>query len=356
MEDPRCNICEHDQCFLKTAADMPLTFWALNSEGIFVFGAGKLWEDLYTDLIGNHFREVFDGEVVSYYEKAFELDEPIRFIIRNRGQVWDAVLTKTPDGGLQGVAMVSLEALHRLNLQELRQGLANHELTIWLQPIVDLRINKIVGQEALLRWNREGRILSPGEFLHFADKELLQKISLFVAQEALKMLMTQRLKNIDHWIAINIDPRIIDPPFLTDFESHISTSMYRKLLHLEITEEQALDENLSWFLAYMRRKFDLKVKVDDYGSKGSTDARIAILPIDGVKLDSSLLQSTLNDKNERNYAYEMDLKRKIEFCKGLALEIIAEGVETEAQKQWLLDNGVCLGQGYLLGRPGKFEH
>ncbi len=251
----------------------------------------------------------------------------------------------TPDMGLRASEALRLEAA-------IGQAIRDHEFVLYYQPKVAAKGHRIVGAEALLRWNRPGHgLLSPGSFIAFAEeRNLMAGIDQYVLQAACHQIATWQSDGVPLVpVAVNLSA----DQFARDgFPDEISAVLARndikaQWLQLEITEGVLLQEGsvVANNLAALRR-LGIKISVDDFGTGYSSLSYLHRLPIDELKIDQSFVQ------NIEISADDSPLVRAIiGIARDLKLSLVAEGVETQRQADFLRQHGCDELQGYFFFRP-----
>ncbi|QOC24236.1 EAL domain-containing protein [Wenzhouxiangella sp. AB-CW3] len=242
---------------------------------------------------------------------------------------------------------------HRLFLErDLRQAIDENELTLHFQPQYRLDDGRLWGVEALVRWRRPGgATVAPGEFIPLAEETgLITRIDRWVMNEACRQLAAwdQSGHRVPR-ISVNLSAR--------EFESEALPDMVRKVLsdhaidparvEIEITET-VLMQNPDLALKVLQRLEVLGAKLcmDDFGSGYSNLALLYRLPLHQLKIDQSLIQEIATSRHNRSI-----IRAIIALAQALDLEMVAEGIETEVQRGFLLKAGCQIGQGFLLSRP-----
>lgn len=245
-------------------------------------------------------------------------------------------------------------AAARLRLEaELRQAVSRHEFVFHLQPILALPDGRLVGAEALLRWQhpRSG-LLAPGAFLDSAEEtELIGEIQ--------AQLLPGLLQRLARWR---------DRPGMSAFQLHINASASQlaskgaaqqwltrlrdaglepQAIQLEITENTLLDpgSEIEQQLRYLAQQ-GIALSMDDFGTGFASISHLASLPLTSMKIDRSFVQRMGGDARATNLVRVL-----IDMARELGLQVVAEGIETENQSSLLRLLGCEMGQGYLLGRP-----
>jgi diguanylate cyclase (GGDEF)-like protein len=239
---------------------------------------------------------------------------------------------------------------------DLRRGLQEKQFLLQYQPQVDCE-GHLTGAEALLRWQHPTRgLLLPTEFIGLAEGNgLIESIGMWVAEAACIQLMAWSLRpDTAHLtLAINISAREFDhPKFVTRMLTIIDEvgADPRKLV-LEFTERAMfgpVEETLAKMSALKAR--GVCFALDDFGIGFSSLACLKSLPLDQLKIDRSFVRDVLTNANDAIIASAI-----IALGQSLGLAVIAEGVETEEQRQFLSHHGCDAYQGFLFGRPGPVE-
>ena len=248
------------------------------------------------------------------------------------------------------------EALRVLDLEgDLRRALGRGEFEPYFQSIVRLRDGAIIGYEALLRWRHPQRgLLLPGDFLSVAeDNGSIEQIDWQMFAMACRDV--HRLPMADAYVSINVSARQIKAPdfdheALRLIEAHgVDPSRVR----LEVTEGLLLENpNHVRKLLQRLREAGVLVQIDDFGTGYSSLSYLHRFPIHSLKIDRSFVCDLL-PKGQGGSAAVVRAIRAL--ANSLSLEVIGEGVETEVQRQALLDLGCTLGQGFLFSRPQSID-
>jgi EAL domain-containing protein (putative c-di-GMP-specific phosphodiesterase class I) len=226
----------------------------------------------------------------------------------------------------------------------IRQALIAEEFQPWFQPVVRMSDRAVIGYEALARWERDGQIVSPAEFIPVAEStDLIVALDRFILRQALR----QAPANVH--IAVNVSAATLSTPNLADLVNAelAATGFEPRRLQLEVTET-ALLRPTGTVTDTMRQVAALGVRwwVDDFGTGYSSIAHLRDLPIHGLKLDKSFTAGLPADATCRRLSLGL-----VGLARGLGLGTIAEGVETAEQREVLASQGWELGQGWLFGRP-----
>ena len=235
---------------------------------------------------------------------------------------------------------------------QIKSGISRQEFLHHLQPIRDLRTNRIMGMEALARWHRaDGTILLPEEFLPQLEggSHHLPSITDRVPDGVPEVLQKA---DPDLFCAINVSTQ-----FLND-NAHDNQTKLENLLNglnpsrtvVEIVENAVINDinKTASFLSKMRAR-GIRIALDDFGTGHSNLDRLRDLPIDMIKLDRSFIT---NSGSRSNTAF---LNTVIQLARDLQVDLIAEGVETEEHANKLRALGFIWAQGFHLGAPAPVE-
>ncbi|QHQ61972.1 EAL domain-containing protein [Anaerocolumna sedimenticola] len=248
---------------------------------------------------------------------------------------------------------INEKLMDKIQIQsELRKAIENNEFIVYYQPQIDLSTEKIVGFEALIRWNHpEKGILSPGEFIAFTEETgLIVPIGYWVLKSAccqLKKWEEEGFHNLT--IAVNISARQFkDQDFANMVRETINeTGINPGNLELEITESIALLD-LEYSVAMIQKLKDLGVKfsLDNFGTDYSSMNYLKRLPVNNLKIDKSFLDSVTDNRSEQNIVQTI-----ISLAQNLDIAVIAEGVEKNEQAQFLKSVKCNKAQGFLFSEP-----
>ena len=250
-------------------------------------------------------------------------------------------------------AEMELRAQRRLRMEaNLRRALQNEELYLHYQPQIDLRSGRIVGVEALVRWNcREMGQLSPSEFIPVAEESgIIVELGRWVLQSACRQAASWckagLLDSLEH-VAVNLSACQARYPGLMDDIRAIlhETQLPHGLLELEITEGVLMD-NIHANVELMRRLQDtgIHLSIDDFGTGYSSMSYLKRLPIDQLKIDRSFVHDLPGEG-------EAIVTAIIAMAHSLHLKVVAEGVETLQQVEFLRKAGCDNVQGFFFARP-----
>lgn len=249
-------------------------------------------------------------------------------------------------------ASLSVRGLERLMLEAaLHKALSRQEVVLHYQPKLDVRTQQLVGAEALMRWQREGGLVSPGDFIPLAEETglivALSEWALFeAAREAARWRKTFGYR---HTIAVNLPSRMFARPDLPELvaEAAAQAGVAHQMLVLEITET-SLMKDLQVILPTLHRlsAMGVQLSVDDFGTGYSSLHYLTELPLSELKIDRSFVVSMAYKPKALDV-----IQLVISLARTMQLRVVAEGVEDLGQLARLRSMGCDVVQGYLLGRP-----
>lgn len=244
------------------------------------------------------------------------------------------------------------DAHERLKIEQgLGRAIANEELELFYQPVVHMADARLIGFEALIRWRHPQRgMIAPDAFIPIAEEcGLIEYIGAWVLRTACQQ--GRRWMDAGHQnlrLAVNVSVRQMMAEDFVDIVANAlySTGFPAAQLELEITEStlQAVDQSKN--LLGRLRALGVSLSIDDFGTGFSSLSLLRHLPIDRIKIDRSFVQDLPDDPNDSEVTRAI-----VALARILRLELIAEGIETEAQRQFLLDLGCEEAQGFLFSKP-----
>ena len=245
------------------------------------------------------------------------------------------------------------KAFERIQLETaLREALVKDELEVFYQPQVDATIDKLVGMEALVRWNHPTKgMIFPDVFIPLAESTgMIIELDRIVMKKAIEQF--SRWKNDGYnpgKLSMNLAIKQLESKDFLEFiepllKQHISE--YSNI-EFEVTESQIM-KNPEKSIKILKKinNLGISIAIDDFGTGYSSLAYLKKLPINKLKIDKSFVDNLPSDLEDVAIA-----KTIINLCKSLNLNVIAEGVETKEQKDFMLENGCKLIQGYYYSRP-----
>lgn len=236
--------------------------------------------------------------------------------------------------------------------QDIVQALEKNEIKKYVQPIFDAAQRRVVGFEALMRWERkDGQVVSPRQFLPQLQNVLLSADYADVPQQMRATLLSNLTACPGAFVSFNTRLEALAFPgaALKLLRSFGALKLHRHDIVIEICED-AITDRIDMDQAMMEiailRGHGIRIALDDFGKEASNLNRLTNLPIDIVKIDKSLIDRIVTDRRSREA-----LRSIIHLAEALEFEIIAEGVEMPAQRDMLLSLGLTLHQGFLHARP-----
>ncbi|HZX32510.1 MAG TPA: EAL domain-containing protein [Rhodocyclaceae bacterium] len=252
----------------------------------------------------------------------------------------------------QFASAMTERAQHRVSMElNLRRALEQGEFLLHYQPQVELASGRIIGVEALIRWNHEGRLVSPNEFIPVAeDTGLIVPIGEWVLSEACAQARRWQDRGLPTLsMAINLSARQFDAEDLAQkiLRAAGEAGIAPERIELEITES-AVMHNTAASVRTLQALSDagFKVAIDDFGTGYSSMSYLKRFPINRLKIDRSFVTDLTADKDDAAMVAAI-----VAMARALGLEAIAEGVETREQYVLLQQLGCHQGQGYLMSRP-----
>ena len=236
--------------------------------------------------------------------------------------------------------------------KEMPEALRQGQFILNFQPKVDLQAQKIIGVEALVRWEHpELGIVPPVDFISIAeDTGFIVPLGNWVFAEACRnMKKLRELGYADISCAINISLRQFRDPSLLGVmaKSMRDNDIEPNLLEVEITESLLMEDvDTAIHTLNKIQQLGLSVAIDDFGTGFSSFAYLKNLPIDVLKVDRTFIKDIPESEGDMKITSAI-----ISMAHSLNLKVVAEGIETNSQRQFLLEQGCDIGQGYLFGKP-----
>ena len=243
--------------------------------------------------------------------------------------------------------------LDKVNLENrLKEAINMNRFVLYYQPQFDSKTRELRGVEALIRWKDEnGKLISPGYFIPLAEKSgLIVPIGSWVLEEGVRKYADWRKKyHCNMVLSLNISALQYKRP---DFVSNLFELLEKYRVNpgdieLEITESVLIDdfEQVVEKL-HIIKDYGIKISLDDFGTGFSSLSYLKGLPIDTLKIDKSFIDTVIDDESTKVITESI-----VSMVKKLGYETVAEGVETEAQYEYLKQIECDNIQGFLLGRP-----
>ncbi len=266
---------------------------------------------------------------------------------------------KTQGGGRYaffGVDLRERVQRHMVLEQDLRHAVQRDELWVAYQPVVDLRVDRTVAVEGLLRWSHPVHgTVSPAEFIPLAEEsDLINPIGAHMLHTAAGQLADERERHeLDLQLNANLSPRQLeDPDLLANVQQALADSgLPPHALCLEITENAIMqDPAAAARVLNGLRELGIGLAIDDFGTGYSSLAQLRQVPLDILKIDRTFV-TDLAESEE----LEVIVNSIIAMAHAVGLEVVAEGIETPQQLAILRTLGCDQAQGYYLGKPTSIQ-
>ena len=272
--------------------------------------------------------------------------------------LWRSALTLVPIGIIAGTLLglaVAFVVRQQLAVRTLlRVALKRNEFFLEYQPIMDLRDGRCVGAEALIRWRRpDGQTMRPDLFIPVAEEtglihEITKRVMEMVARDAATLLQMRPSLHI----SINLSARDLQMEETT----HLIRDLIRRMgvqphnILVEATERGFMEADIAQRIIGSIHAFNIRIGIDDFGTGYSSLSYLQKFKLDYLKIDKSFVDTMGSEAATSQVAHHI-----IEMAKSLKLEMVAEGVETEAQLRYLQQRGVQFAQGWLFSKALPFS-
>ena len=244
------------------------------------------------------------------------------------------------------------ESTRRLALMgDLRRAIEHNELILYCQPKVDIVSRRVCGAEALVRWQHpQLGMLPTGEFIKFAEQGgLITPLTNWVLEAAFSQSYTWHEAGLDQPLSINLSAHDLrDPKLIDRIQGLFATWGTRpELIQFELTESALMEDPAGSLETLIRLKqLNVKLLIDDYGTGYSSLSYLQQLPVDTIKIDQSFVMPMVANDDSA-----VIVRSTIELAHNLDLEVVAEGVESQAVWERLAALGCDVAQGYLISKP-----
>jgi diguanylate cyclase (GGDEF)-like protein len=238
---------------------------------------------------------------------------------------------------------------------ELKHALRVGDLQLYYQPQVDLRLNEVIGVEALIRWrHRIHGFISPEEFIPVAEKTgVIRQLTAWVMDTAMYQAQLFYLKGLSLRVSINLSAKNLQE---VDLPNEMLACLQKygipaDMLGLEITETaMMMDPSRSMRNIVALNDCGIRLSIDDFGTGYSSLAYLKSLPVAEIKIDRSFVSDMCNDNDD-----QVIVKTTLNMSHNLGKEVVAEGIEDAETFHALLGLGCDIGQGYYIARPAPAE-
>lgn len=252
---------------------------------------------------------------------------------------------------------MNTKVLNRMQLDNaLHDALNRQEFYLVYQPLINLKTNQVNGFEALLRWNSHilGHV-SPVDFIGMAEENgLIVEIGTWVLEEACSQLVRWHKQGYEHLsMAVNISGRQFRQENLLEVISNVLSrvGLPPRYLELELTESLLVDDvENAVSTMHELKKMGVRLVIDDFGTGYSSLSYLKQFPVDKLKIDRSFVSELVDVKSDAAIARAI-----INLGHSLKLDVLAEGIETELQRDYLIERGCDYAQGYYYKPPRKPE-
>ncbi|MCU7940307.1 MAG: EAL domain-containing protein [gamma proteobacterium symbiont of Bathyaustriella thionipta] len=315
---------------------------------------------------------VLARQILDAFNQPFSIDKQIYHLTASLGislypqdgdesvvllQKADTALHKAKDAGRNSFQfyqdnMTAQTFSYVMMESSLRQSLIKNELVLFYQPKIDLINGRIIGLEALIRWQHEEMgLVSPARFIPIAEESgLIIEIGEWVIRTAcMQALSWQQEGLLFGRIAVNLSTKQFSQKTLSHRIKMIldETACPANLLELEVTESHLMDD-VQYAVQMLEdiKSLGIKLSIDDFGTGYSSLSQLKRLPIDTLKIDRSFIKDLPDNHHDKAISQAI-----IALGTTMDLTIVAEGIETKAQADFLKSSGCHQGQGFLFYKP-----
>ena len=269
----------------------------------------------------------------------------------------DIAMYRAKEGGRDGyrffTKQMNIEIQAHIEIENsLQIACDKKEFVLFYQPLVEATTDKIIGAEALIRWQHPTRgLIYPDEFITIAEESsLIIDIGKWVIDESLRQIVEWKKRNYSiEKISINVAARQLESSDLVDYikKALKRTSCKAQWLEIEVVERYVMkNPKKSIKILNRLRRMGIDIAIDDFGTGYSSLAYLKNLPITKLKIDRAFVKNLDESSEDRAIA-----KTIIALGNGLGMKVLAEGVETQKQKIFLSEQKCNLMQGYLFSKP-----
>ncbi len=296
----------------------------------------------------------FDAEGDGFAASTMELKSLIPQFLEMHKRI-DSAVTKpaqTESGAIFGEKTLEITKLLVTEDKMLQAAMTKKEFRLHYQPIVDLSNNKIVGCEALVRWNHpSGELLLPSRFLtHVENSDLIIDLGYWIAEQACDF--QSRLCNDfqhDIFVAINLSGKQFEDNFLVPSLADImdKTGARRERIKFEITESLLIDNpELATQSLHQLKETGAKLAIDDFGTGYSSFSYLHRFPFDTLKIDRVFVSAMARSEKSNQI-----VKSLVNLSHDLGMDVVAEGIESEQEAELMRSYQTAFGQGFYFSKP-----
>ncbi|MCQ2505945.1 MAG: EAL domain-containing protein [Lachnospiraceae bacterium] len=373
MDIPKFNIFneffgfKNGDLVLKDFADLSLLFPEIlfASRGYadnFYFLVSLSTEEEINNFFDRYYKAFLSSEKESFPTYSFELvagayiisskDIDIAFASDNANLAKKEIKAK----GISGLKMFTAE-MKATKMKEnslislIDEGIDNNEFVAYLQPKIDLKTGKLIGAEALARWQKpNGILVPPSEFVPLLEKNSrISKLDMFIYKRVVQTISYWKKLGYDLVpISINLSRNNIQNSNVVD-EMVAIANRYQvpcSLIDVEITESAFINDQEKLISTIDRlRNAGFSISIDDFGTGYSSLNILTTIPANTIKLDKEFIQSKSDNRSKKL------VKNVIQLINETCMDVVCEGVETEEQAAFLKEHGCKFAQGYLYSKP-----
>ncbi len=295
-----------------------------------------------------------DDEGDGFAASTMELKSLIPQFLEMHKRIDSAVTkpTQSDSGAIFGEKTLEITKLLVTEDKMLQAAMTKKEFRLHYQPIVDLSNNKIVGCEALVRWNHpSGELLLPSRFLtHVENSDLIIDLGYWIAEQACDF--QSRLCNDfqhDIFVAINLSGKQFEDQFLVPSLADImdKTGARRERIKFEITESLLIDNpELATQSLHQLKETGAKLAIDDFGTGYSSFSYLHRFPFDTLKIDRVFVSAMARSEKSNQI-----VKSLVNLSHDLGMDVVAEGIETEQEAELMRGFQTAFGQGFYYSKP-----
>ena len=265
----------------------------------------------------------------------------------------DIAMYKVKEAGRGGFRMYTADGHDRVAqlsmAGRLRGAVSRGEMVLHYQPLIELRSGRVVGVEALVRWNDPARgMVPPADFIPLAERTgVIGPLSDWVIEEACRQGAAWRAQGLDLYVSVNMPPALWQPTAMRHVLRTIEQfGLSAGRLMIEITESEAMadDGRVEPILTELHER-GLRLAIDDFGTGHSSLSRLSQMMVTTLKIDRSFVHDLPGDHNAAVLVSAI-----VQLARKLGLQPLAEGIETEEQRRFLVDEGCIFGQGFLFSK------